>query len=118
MINRIKAFRLSSFIPNLVIALCYPIIKTCISENKLLVFSDSCIIVGLLFTVIGIFNLLYLSGDFDITAYITSKFLLKENRSFDTYESDAHEKRKDSFNYPLLTGILLVIISYITALFV
>lgn len=116
--NRIQAFKLSSFIPNLVIALCYPIIKTCISDNKLLVFSDSCIIVGLLFTVIGIFNLLYLSGDFDITAYITSKFLLKENRSFDTYESDAHEKRKDSFNYPLLCAFILLIIGYLTSLFV
>lgn len=116
--RRLKAFKLSSFIPNLIVALCYPIIKTCISKNKFLVFSDSCFIVGALFCLFGVFNLLYLSGDFDITTYIASKFIAKDKRSFEVYESDASEKRKDSFNYPLLVGIILVIISFITTLFI
>lgn len=113
-----KGFKLSSFISSLIIGFFYPIIKTAISENKLLVFSDSCIIIGLIFVTFGIFNSLYLHGDFDITTYIASRVFHKDTRSFKAYEEDADDKRKDSFNYPLFTGIILVIISYIITPFI
>lgn len=114
-----KKFKLSSFIASTIISFAYPIIKVfSIENNKLTVFSDSCFIVGLLFTIFGIFNSLYLHGDFDITTFIARKsFLKQKNETYSEYKENLKEKREGSFNYPLFNGILLIIIAIITSLF-
>ena len=107
-----------SLLINLLIALAYPIIKFFSSSNRLLAFSDACVIIGLFLVIVGMANWLFLKGDFDITAYIAERSLKKENRDFDVYMEDQKEKRKDSFNYPLLCAVILLLISYLTSLFV
>ena len=114
-----KGFKLSNFIPNIIIGFAYPIIKGATSDSFAFGFSDACFIVGLVFALIGVFYSLYLHGDFDITSYITKRTLTKDKKeTFEIYEENINEKRKDSFNYPLLLCIILIIASYIATLFV
>ena len=110
-----KGFKISNFISTLIIGLFYPIIKTAISNNKLLVFSDTTFIISLFFLVFGVLNNLFLHGDFDITTYITKKVFVKDKEPYDVFKENMKEKREDSFNYPLFVGILLFVISIITS---
>ena len=112
----LKNLKIKYLIINLLIALTYPLLKAAASENRLLAFSDSCVIIGLFLVIVGVATWLSLKGDFDITGYIADRALKKEDRDFDIYMKDQKEKRKDSFNYPLLCAIILFILSFITAL--
>ena len=111
-----KNLKIKTLIINLLIALAYPVLKFVTSKNRLLAFSDACVIIGLFLIVVGVATWLSLKGDFDITGYITNRALKKEDRDFDIYMKDQIEKRKDSFNYPILCAIILFILSFITAL--
>lgn len=114
-----KNFKLNNFVTNFIICIIYPIIKTIISDNKLIVLSDSLFIMSLIYIVFGVINSLILHGDFDITNYIirrTSK--ANSNLTFDKFSKDIKDERKGSFNYPLFIGIFVLIISYIIAIFV
>ena len=55
-------------------------------------------------------------GDFDITGFIASRAIGKNKEDFDAYITNQNEKRKDSFNYPLLCGIILIVLAGISAL--
>lgn len=112
----LKNLKTKNLIINLLIALAYPVLKLVTSENRLLAFSDACFIIGLFLTIVGIATWLLLKGDFDITAYIADRAFKKEDRDFDVFMKDQKEKRKDSFNYPVLCGIIMLILSFITAL--
>ena len=109
-------FRLNYFITNLIVVLLYPIYRYVSNNNSLLAFSDACFIIGLFLLIVGIVLILYGHGDFDITGYIASRALGKNKEDFASYIANQKEKRKDSFNYPLLCGIILIVLSVLTAL--
>ena len=111
-----KNFNLETLLINLIVVLMYPILKCVSNNNSLLAFSDSCMIMSLVMFIIGIFYNLFLKGDFDISGYITERAFRKEKRDLDVYMEDQKAKREDSFNYPLLCAIILLIISIFTAL--
>lgn len=115
---KFKNIKVKSLLINMFILLLYPVIKGCVSDNHLIAFSDACMILGLIMIVVGVVNIFFLSGDFDITGFLANRALNKEKQSFEVYMKNQEDKRKDSFNYPLLCAILLIIISYISALFV
>lgn len=110
-----KGFKVSSFISNLIIAYVYPIIKTAISSNKLLIFSDTSFVISLVFIGFGVLNNLYLHGDFDITSFIAKRSFTKDKESYDEYKHNMKEKRENSFNYPLFVGFIQLILSLITS---
>lgn len=112
-----KNIKLKNLLVNLLITLIYPIVKLFISNNKIIAFSDSCFILGVLLSIVGTVNLLVIHGDLDITGFILQRSLNKNTHDYQTFKKDQDNKRKDSFNYPLLCGIILIIISYITSLF-
>ena len=114
-----KNLKIKSLLIDLIICLTFPIVKAYSStNNKLLIFSDICTIIGFLCLLFGVINSLILHGDYDVTSYIMQRTIHKNSQNFDSYKKDKEEKRKDSFNYPLLCGIILIIISYLSALFV
>ena len=110
-----SGFKVKDFIINLLICLAYPICKTIISENKLLVFSDTSFIMSLVFMIGGVVNHLIRSGDFDITTFIAARsFSKNKDLTFDKYKKDKESERKDSFNYLFFVGIIVFVISMIT----
>ncbi len=111
-----KDFRLKRFILYLVIGLAYPLFAFLTRNNSLLELSNACVIIGLLFLALGILGIAALHGDFDISGYVLRRFRHKENmKPFDAYMEDKNEIREDSFNYPLLIGLILIIVSVITS---
>jgi len=112
----IKKIKPKNLILNSFICFLYPLIKLLI-KNSLVAFSDSCFILGLILTLFGVFNSLILHGDFDIASYIAAKTIGKNKQEYQSFKLEAQEKRKDSVNYPLIIGILMLLISYISALF-
>lgn len=113
-----KNIKLKYLILNLIIGLVYPLVKAFTSSQPLLVFSDTCTIIGLALLVIGVVNSFFLHGDLDITGFIANRALAKDKTDFDEYMKDQEEKRKDSFNYPLLIASIMLIVSMITAFLV
>ena len=116
--KRLRNFRLSGFLPILVIALAYPIMKTSLSERKGLVFSDTSLLIGLFLIIIGVLYHLYLKGDFDAIRYRSEVSLSKRyDLPYERYKEEVEEKRKDSFNYPLFCGLVMIFLSFIVSLF-
>ena len=113
-----KNLKIKTLLTNLLICLAYPLIKAYVSTNKLLIFSDTCVIIAFLCLLFGVINSLILHGDYDVASYIMQRTINKSNQNYDNYKKDKEEKRKDSFNYPLLCGFILIMISYLSALFV
>lgn len=120
-----KGFKLKYFILTILLAITYPIIKAFISNNKILVFSDTCFIIGLLLLLPGIFSWLSLHGDFDLTSYIAARSILRkkadsfeEYGSYEKYVESKNKQREERFNYPLFVGIIMLIISIIFSIFV
>jgi len=111
-------FNLKYFLYNMLFSLMYPCTKSIISVNKILVFSDSTLIMGMFLLVIGILYSLYLKGDFDRTSYVAFNATASTKESFQDFINRIKEKRKDSFNYPLLCSVILILLSLITSLFV
>ncbi len=112
-----KNLKIKSLIIDLVICLLFPLVKAYTSDNnKLLIFSDTCFIIGLITLLFGVINSLVLHGDYDITSFIMHRTIAKDKQDYKAYKKDKEDKRKDSFNYPLICGIILLIISYLTAL--
>ncbi len=114
-----RNFRLPKLIPSLVILLAYPTAKAFISEHKALVFSDTVLLLSLFMIIFGVIHNLYLKGSFDNTSFVINRFVNREkSQSYEAYMKDLTERRKDSFNYPLLTGIIGILISVLASLFV
>ena len=111
-----KGFRFKNFIINELICLAYPIIRAIKANNSMLVFSDTSLIISLVFIVGGTINTFIRSGDFDITSFIATRSITKnKNLTFEKYKEDKTKEREDNFNYLLLVGIITLIISFIAA---
>ena len=98
------------------ISMLYPLLRFFMKGMNMVAFSDSCLIMAALFLLWGIVYSLVLHGDFDITAYIAKRSILKQrNESFTEYLQEQKEKREDKFNYPLYNGLILLLIALISA---
>ena len=116
--KRFRNFKLSGFLPVMIIALAYPIMKTSLSEKKALVFSDTVLLIALFLIIIGVLYHLYLKGDFDAIRYRTEASMSRRyDLPYERYKEEVEEKRKDSFNYPLLCAFVMILLSFIVSLF-
>ena len=109
---RFRPFKLKALLPYLSIAIIYPVISLITADQKLLKFIDAMTITGAVFLILGIIGNLTRHGDFDITEYIARRSLRRGGmKSFSAFREDKEEKRKDSANYPFLTGLILLAVS-------
>ena len=109
---RFRPFKLKALLPYLSIAIIYPVISLITADQKLLKFIDAMTITGAVFLILGIIGNLTRHGDFDITEYIARRSLRRGGmKSFSAFREDKEEKRKDSTNYPFLTGLILLAVS-------
>ena len=113
-----RNFKLKDYLINVGIALIYPLIRGISSENHLLVFSDTCLIIGMFVLIYAVINSLFLHGDYDITAYVANRTFNKDRDDYEEFVKEQEEKRKDSFNYPLLSALTLFLLSFISSLLV
>ncbi len=115
---RLRSFRLRNFLVYLSAALVYPVIVLVTAENRLLKFIDSLTVVGLVMIILGVVFSLIGHGDFDIISYVAQRSAARGHfKSFAAFREDQEEKRKDSANYPLLTGILFLVAAALLTLF-
>ena len=120
--KKLRKINLYSFLGYLGTALIYPVYAWITSDGKLLRFIDATTIVGFVFLAFGVVQSLIRHGDFDISEYITrrsaSSMRNRKMKSFSAFKEDKNEKRKDSVNYPFLTGILMLAAAALLILFV
>lgn len=112
-----KNIKLKYLLLNLFILLFYPCVKA-YATKSLLVLSDTCTIMGLVAIIFGVINSLFLHGDFDITGFVAHRRFAQDKQDFDVYMKNQEEKRRGSFNYPLLCAFLLLLIAYLISLFI
>lgn len=112
-----KNCRARDLLIHLGIAFLFPVYKYVSStDSKLLYLINAATIVGMVFFVIGILYSFLLHGDLDVTEYFALTALKKNNKPYDAFKKDKKEQREGRFNYPLLVGVLMVIISAILTL--
>lgn len=117
MFKKFKNIRTNSLMYCLACGLSYPIIKAAISKNKLVVFSDACLLIGFVLIIVGVIYNFVLKGDLDITSFIAKRsFTKNRNMDFDTYIENRQKEREHSFNYPLFVGFIEIIISFLVSL--
>ncbi len=114
---KFRNIKAKDLIINLLIAFLWPIVSALRSKHHILAFSDACTFTGLAFLIIGLVNIFILSGDFDITGYVAQRALSKDKKEFSDYMEQQENKRKESFNYPLFSGIILLFSAWISSLF-
>ena len=113
---RFRPFKLKALLPYLSAALIYPVIALITSDQKLLKFIDAMTITGFVFLILGIIGNLTRHGDFDIMEFIARRSLRSgDKKTFAAFKDDKEQKRKDSANYPFLTGIILIAVSALLA---
>ena len=111
---------LKKLIAYLFVAMAYPVLS-CVSsaDNRLLRLINGMTICALVFIILGMFNLLVLHGDFDITAFVATRFFYRDKaKNYEAYKSDRDDDRKQGFNYPLFVGLLMLIASVILTVYV
>lgn len=114
--RKLTSENIKSLSIGLMIVLLYPLTKAYTSVNHIGAFSDSCLIIGLIMSLIGVFNSLRLHGDYDITTFITRWTVFKNKElTFDEYVNEKNKNREGIINYPLYIGIILIIFSIIAA---
>ncbi|MBQ6527736.1 MAG: DUF3899 domain-containing protein [Clostridia bacterium] len=80
---------------------------------------DALTIMGLVFLILGVIFSLMRHGDFDIAEYVTRRTVQKGDiKPYAAFKEDKQEKRKDSFNYPFFTGIVLLLAAGAMAAFI
>ena len=96
--------------------LAYPVAKALISSsNRLMIFSDTLLIISLLLIALGVLFTFTRFGDFDITRYVFRRGTDKNAKSFGEYKKDREEQRKETFNYPLFLGLVFLVVSVFIA---
>ena len=110
---KFKHFKWSAGLLYLIVACMVPVLAYVSAEgDKWLPCINAMTIEGLVFLILGVISSLMAHGDFDITEYVTRRFADKKHtKSFEAFKADKKEKREDHFNYPLFTGILMLIAS-------
>ena len=120
--KRLRKMNFYSFLGYVGTAMIYPVYAWITSDGMLLKFIDAMTIVGFVFLAFGIVRSLVFHGDFDIAEYVTRRsadsMRNRKTKSFAAFKEDKNEKRKDSVNYPFLTGLLLLAASAALILFV
>ena len=109
--------KIKYFVSLLLTCLIYPVFKLLTANNGLIAFSDASLICGAILSLVGVFNWLLRSGDYDLTSYIVEKSFKKTSQSYDAYKQDKLEERKKGFNYPLAVGFIMLAIAIISSLF-
>lgn len=99
------------------VAMIYPVFKG-VTEHSLLPITDSTFIMSLILLAFGLINNIGRLGAFDSTIYMFKRNFQHYDKSYQVYLADVKEKKKDSFNYPLFLGILLLITSIVVNLFI
>jgi len=110
----LQGFTLRNFIGYLGVALIYPVFAYITAEppQKLLKFTDALTIIGFIFLILGVVHSMVHHGDFDISEYVIRRSLRKETlKPFGAFKEDKEEDRKTRPNYPLLTGLVLLLLS-------
>lgn len=129
MLKKLKNIKPGMLILHVIITLAYPAVKAFRAEgNRLLAFTDALTIIALVLLIGGVIYSLALHGFFDISTYYlqrgfrTFKFFNPRrgedtdiNQSIDEFLIEAREKRKNAFNYPLLLGIVYLLVSVLLA---
>lgn len=105
-----KNLNFSRLLVCLFIGMAYPILSYVSSDgDKLLRLINGMTICSLVLLVFGAFNILVLHGDMDITSFVAARFLSKgKSKGWDAYKKDREDDRKQRFNYPLFTGLLML----------
>lgn len=112
-----KRFDLRGEIIVLCIALGFPLFKFFSSDgDRLLRLIDAATVTGLVFLIIGVFYSFILRGDLDVTEYFTRRVAQRGVKPFKAFLRDKEEEREGRFNYPLLNGIIMLILSWILTL--
>ncbi len=115
---RFRNLKIKRFVITLVIAFLYPLYKYVSSvHDPLLDFINAVTIIGIVFLVFGILNTLVLHGDFDITEYVAKRAMFrKSTKPYKAFKEDKKEEREGRFNYPLLTGMVMIAVASILTL--
>ena len=114
--GNIRTVRPQTLLAAVPLTLAYPIAKALISsKNRIMIFSDSLLIISLLLIAMGVLFTVTRFGDFDITKYVFRRGTDKNAKPFAEYKKDREEERKATFNYPLFFGLIYLAVSFITA---
>ena len=110
--------KIRNYLINLFVSLIYPIFKyVSTPSGKIIAFSDACFIISMITMIIGLVTWMFLKGDFDLTAFIMQRKSKYGYSDYNQYkEHKREERKKDSFNYPLLVSLSLLLISVLTSL--
>ena len=115
---RFRSFSLRAFLYHLLPALVYPVFALVSSGRNLVKFIDALTITGLVLLALGIILSLIRHGDYDISEYVIRRSINRgDYKPFQAFREDKSEKRKDSLNYPFLTGVLLLLASALLTAF-
>ena len=107
-----KSINIITLLVTIVLTIAYPVAKALISSaNRLMIFSDTLLIISLILIAVGILFTFARYGDFDITGYIFHRGISKNAKSYENYKKDLEANRRETFNYPLLLGLIYLIIS-------
>ena len=100
-------------------AMIYPVFALITSGGRKVKFIDAATIVGLVFLAAGVICSMARHGDFDIMEYVTRRSAAsmrhEKMKPFSAFREDKAEKRKENANYPLLTGIAMLVLSGVLA---
>ncbi len=115
--GNIKSVKLPVMLAAVPLTLAYPLVKALSSpKNRMMVFSDSLLIISLILLVVGVLFSFARFGDFDITRYVFRRGTSKgEPKPFPEFQKDREEQRQNSFNYPLFFGLTYLAVSTLTA---
>lgn len=111
-----KSIKIRTLLIVVPITLAYPIAKALISsENRLMIFSDTLLIISLVLIALGVLFTFTRHGDFDITRYIFRRGVDKNAKTFEEYKKDLEYQRSETFNYPLFFGLIYLAVSFFVA---
>jgi len=115
----LRHFRVRQLLPHLGVALLYPVYAFVTSDGSWVRLADAMTVVGLIFLILGVVWYLVMKGDFDITGYVLRRGMRGTGqKTFADYRREKEEQRREMANYPLLTGIALLLASALIALLV